>query len=678
MGGRESGVGGEGGGGGGGGVGPGWGRWVHPTHLFHECVSSGRLTTAAWYLPLIRDDVAYDAARRHVSPDGPLSEQERSRVMPLEMWAVTGQGWSFGLSHALSCVLLLASLSSNQHTFLPEVWLFARKREQSAPHHHHHHHHDPRNNNSSSDSTGAAAAGVTGAADDGTGAVAGVPDVPWWAKGQGAAIETLLAEVEWREKSDTAATRRTSGGKRFLSGSVGGSGWGGAGGDGGGGMWGSGGSTRGGQRRRIPASPVSEASLKGGNGTHFGRTSGLRLRALRRPGRLGDAGADGVVEPGDRAPPPPAETSHEGPPERQEPLSALPQRSDSEKARLYHLPFTRDAASVVSRFMWKQLNDLRVKVVLRAFQSLASSAAAREAGLDAAQVLGALSPARRSMAGSLHSSTVEMMAGLLVALADMFKVSVGTLALLAAPTEKQEGPRPPLPPPAAAALGDASTDSSGPRTAADGSPAAPAGDSAGPPETSPPSARGERASPSSTSGAVTNGASVTDDGGRDGSTTAAQRRALSTLSASIQPQLGLLGDLSHAVGHTEAVLVCASLLRDTAGATATFRHASQTVRVGYGRFISDLVEQVKIARTMAGAPQNAADSSSSATERDTTRETSRPKVGADKNNNGSRAGGPATLVMGTAGGAAGAMALMGLQRFGGKCIRALAEGVAVA
>lgn len=45
-------------------VGPRWGRWVHPTHLFHECVSAGRLTTAAWYLPLVRDDVAYDAASR--------------------------------------------------------------------------------------------------------------------------------------------------------------------------------------------------------------------------------------------------------------------------------------------------------------------------------------------------------------------------------------------------------------------------------------------------------------------------------------------------------------------------------------------------------------------------------------------------------------------------------------
>lgn len=55
---------GAGAGGGGVGIGPRWGRWVHPTHLFHECVSAGKLTTAAWYLPLIRDDVAYDAARR--------------------------------------------------------------------------------------------------------------------------------------------------------------------------------------------------------------------------------------------------------------------------------------------------------------------------------------------------------------------------------------------------------------------------------------------------------------------------------------------------------------------------------------------------------------------------------------------------------------------------------------
>ena len=46
------------------GLGLSWGRLVHPTHLFHECVTAGRLTTAAWFLPLVRDDVAYDAARR--------------------------------------------------------------------------------------------------------------------------------------------------------------------------------------------------------------------------------------------------------------------------------------------------------------------------------------------------------------------------------------------------------------------------------------------------------------------------------------------------------------------------------------------------------------------------------------------------------------------------------------
>lgn len=35
---------------------------------------------------------------------------------------------------------------------------------------------------------------------------------------------------------------------------------------------------------------------------------------------------------------------------------------------MYHLPFSRDAASVVSRFLWEKLNDLKVKVVLRSFQ----------------------------------------------------------------------------------------------------------------------------------------------------------------------------------------------------------------------------------------------------------------------------------------------------------------------
>lgn len=43
-------------------------------------------------------------------------------------------------------------------------------------------------------------------------------------------------------------------------------------------------------------------------------------------------------------------------------------RMDSERGRLYHLPFSRDAASVVSRFLWKQLNELKVKLVLKTFQ----------------------------------------------------------------------------------------------------------------------------------------------------------------------------------------------------------------------------------------------------------------------------------------------------------------------
>ncbi|CAN0494986.1 unnamed protein product, partial [Ectocarpus sp. 12 AP-2014] len=196
-------------------VGPRWGRWVHPTHLFHDCVSSGKLTTAAWYLPLIRDDVAYDAAQRHVGPNGPLSEEERSRLMPLEMWAVTGEGWPYGLSHALSCVLLLASLSSKQHAFLPEVWLFARKREQSAPHHHHHHSHSHRRRRSSS-------AAAPHAAGDGG---AGVSDVRWWTMGQGAAIEALLARDKSRRQvagGAEAMLRRTSSDNRFRRGNVGG------------------------------------------------------------------------------------------------------------------------------------------------------------------------------------------------------------------------------------------------------------------------------------------------------------------------------------------------------------------------------------------------------------------------------------------------------------------------
>lgn len=53
--------------------------------------------------------------------------------------------------------------------------------------------------------------------------------------------------------------------------------------------------------------------------------------------------------------------------------------------------------------------------------------------------------------------------------------------------------------------------------------------------------------------------------------TAAQRRASAVMAAPVHQQLELLGDLSRAVGHGEAALVCASLLRDEAGAKDTLR-----------------------------------------------------------------------------------------------------------
>ncbi|CAM9363341.1 unnamed protein product, partial [Ectocarpus sp. 6 AP-2014] len=397
--------------------------------------------------------------------------------------------------------------------------------------------------------------------------------------------------------------------------------------------------------------PVSRAALEGGRGTHFGRTSALRLRALRRPGRLGDADADSADDTGDESPFP-TEGGEEEPPERRESSSTLPpQRPEVESTRLYHLPLTRDAASVVSRFMWKELNELRVKVVLRTFQSLACSTAAREAGLDAGQVLAALSPARRSMVGSLHGSPVETFAGLLVSLAEMFKVSVGTLAQLAAPAgqQQQQQQQPETPP-----LADSSSAVLSPGT---------------PPVTEIP---GSSSAPNSSSSGR--------EGGGGGLTSAARQRALSALSASVRPQLELLGDLSRAVGHVEAALVSASLLRDMAGATAILGSASQPLRVGYGHFIANLLEQIKVARTTAVAatatqpPPKPADN----------RATAEKGEGAGKNTPGSSdrlngdAGVPAAAASVSGGAAAGAMALIGLQRFGGKCVRALAEGAAYA
>ncbi|CAM9958687.1 unnamed protein product [Ectocarpus sp. 13 AM-2016] len=333
-----------------------------------------------------------------------------------------------------------------------------------------------------------------------------------------------------------------------------------------------------------------------------------------------------------------------------------PQRPEVESTRLYHLPLTRDAASVVSRFMWKELNELRVKVVLRAFQSLACSPAAREAGLDAGQVLAALSPARRSMVGSLHGSPVKTFAGLLVSLAEMFKVSVGTLAQLAAPAGQQQQQQQRETPP----LADSSSAVLPPGT---------------PPATDIP---GSSSAPNSTSSGREGGGS---DGGGVGPTSAARQRELSALSASVRPQLELLGDLSRAVGHAEAALVSASLLRDMAGATAILGSASQPLRVGYGHFIANLLEQIKVAHTTATtaeaatqAPPEPADNRAAADRGE----------GAGKNSPGSSdrlngdAGVPAATTPVSGGAAAGAMALIGLQRFGGKCVRALAEGAAYA
>lgn len=133
----------------------------------------------------------------------------------------------------------------------------------------------------------------------------------------------------------------------------------------------------------------------------------------------------------------------------------------------------------------------------------------------------------------------------------MFKLSVGTLALLAAPAgQQQEAPAPPLEGVAGEGGG--------------GSHASAADSTAVPPQGTPASL------PHSDEQA---------NGGGGAGPTAAQQRALSALSVTVRAQLELLGDLSRAVGHAETALVCASLLRDAAGATAT---------LGYGVFLCGL------------------------------------------------------------------------------------------
>lgn len=127
----------------------------------------------------------------------------------------------------------------------------------------------------------------------------------------------------------------------------------------------------------------------------------------------------------------------------------------------------------------------------------------------------------------------------------MFKVSVGILALLAAPAEDADPTLPEI--------------DEGDNTASGVPPA--------------PSSVGTTAGQSAVSVGDGPGSTAklapSDDS--DAATAAAQRRAQAALAASVRPQLELLGDLCRAVGHGEAALVCASLLRDEAMATVTLR-----------------------------------------------------------------------------------------------------------
>ena len=119
----------------------------------------------------------------------------------------------------------------------------------------------------------------------------------------------------------------------------------------------------------------------------------------------------------------------------------------------------------------------------------------------------------------------------------MLKVSVGTLALLAAPADQQQ--ETPPPPPAMGAAGEATPPLQPPQSDSQGGGDGGGGDAGG---------------------------------GDDGDIKwpmRARQGAFAGLSASVRSQLELLGDLSRAVGHAEAALVCASLLVDAADATAT-------------------------------------------------------------------------------------------------------------
>ena len=126
----------------------------------------------------------------------------------------------------------------------------------------------------------------------------------------------------------------------------------------------------------------------------------------------------------------------------------------------------------------------------------------------------------------------------------MFKVTVETLALLAAPAEELSR-----------------VDDNG------------AVDSAGSFSRRPVSTTGSRGGPSKGSEVSLAPGVVNEEtpGAPSSAPTTAQLKARATVAASVSPQLVLLGDLSRSVGHGEAALVCASLLRDEARAVETLR-----------------------------------------------------------------------------------------------------------
>jgi hypothetical protein len=65
-------------------------------------------------------------------------QQQLAALLPAPMLRLTLSDWTHGLSHALACCLLHTCLQQQQQqqlvvtALLPEVWLFARKREASA------------------------------------------------------------------------------------------------------------------------------------------------------------------------------------------------------------------------------------------------------------------------------------------------------------------------------------------------------------------------------------------------------------------------------------------------------------------------------------------------------------------------------------------------------------------